>query len=749
MRRKRDGVTGWQTRCRLYRWRYAWWVGYPVLWLLVVGVVGTILPAGAGVGSASPKPASGKPLAWARFDDGPEKYQGTPYWWLGKYELQCRIDVEPESQYALDLLWGSKSDTRSGVITVNGKTARLKYGGYDGFRWVRIELPDDLPGEQYTIRMDPSGAQEAFLAAVRLVDVSQSGQAAAEVPTARHAIQVSTTQGQSPKRQRGEYASAHPDILRVWRTSLADGGAVPSLQPTDSSSAVFEWSDGSQIEEPPSIELAETSAEIAGYSLSKVHQWLHEKALGHIDDETGLYRVRGKWDYSDTAADCYPFLTWAAWATDRDVLDGPVRRILEVEEELCTTKDGLPAPYNFDQDQIQSVNAKQRIFGASEYVKDGLAPIVEITGKDEWYRRMKGIEEAMWKQAQIETEHGRIPSEDVEVNGEQLQVLPRLFRMSGERKFLQWAERLAAYYLSGDRFVPQTLDDHGDEIIGGLGLFLGVLSEENPQKAKKYRAAIRYMLDEIIERGTNKDGLFYNSLGGSGSLSDNWGYNYVAHLCYDMVLGESVYRSRIKQTLRHLGKPKYADYPWEGGNHPDGYGDSIEGGIYMVNHLPVEQGLEWVDREAMKSLVPPAPNTLGDNDSWGVMKLHANGVRTVLMHALMHTRGCLALPWQQGLQLGASERGDSVAVVVKARHGWSGQLLFDIPRHREYMQLERNWPRINTMPEWFTVEPDQNYTVRNLTEDSKSTLSGQELHNGKRVELAPGEELQLIVTPQR
>ena len=37
------------------------------------------------------------------------------------------------------------------------------------------------------------------------------------------------------------------------------------------------------------------------------------------------------------------------------------------------------------------------IFQASEYVKDGLIAIVEVTGKDEWFERMKAIEEDIWR----------------------------------------------------------------------------------------------------------------------------------------------------------------------------------------------------------------------------------------------------------------------------------------------------------------------------------------------------------------
>ena len=79
------------------------------------------------------------------------------------------------------------------------------------------------------------------------------------------------------------------------------------------------------------FEQADKSAEIAGYSLSKVHRWLHEKALKQIDPATKLYKADGKWNYRDTAADCYPFLVWAAHAVDQEVLDGPRKASGRVE----------------------------------------------------------------------------------------------------------------------------------------------------------------------------------------------------------------------------------------------------------------------------------------------------------------------------------------------------------------------------------------------------------------------------------
>ena len=487
-------------------------------------------------------------------------------------------------------------------------------------------------------------------------------------------------------------------------------------------------------EELPHLQQARQSSEIAGYSLGKVHRWLHEKALPRIDPETGLYVPEGDFNYRDAWADCYPFLVWAAWATDLEALEGPVRGALHAEIRHC--------PEGF-------FSREENIFGGSEYVKDGLIAIVEVTGRDVWFDRMRAVQEEIWTNPRIETPFGPIPSTNLEVNGEQIQALVRLFTMTGERKYLERAERIADYYLLQGDFVPQKLRDHGCEIIGGLGLLLGVTSAHHPEKAAQYRPLIRRMLDAIVERGTNPDGIMYNFLDRPDRLSDGWGYNYVSYLCYDLVASQPVYTDRIRHTLKSLSKPLYRDYPWEGNPKAvsiDGFADSIEGALYLVNRLPVPQALEWIDRETARNVVY-ADEPLESAPLWGTHKLQSNGVRTTLMHALMHSKGTRAQPWQRGLRLGGSVDGDSLYLVLQSDQDWSGQLFFDIPRHRLYMGFSEDWPRMNTLPEWFTVEPGHAYTVHNLDSGSRTAHSGDALHRGLPVHLKAGEELLLRVGP--
>jgi hypothetical protein len=500
----------------------------------------------------------------------------------------------------------------------------------------------------------------------------------------------------------------------------------------------------------PAFEEARRSGKVAGLTLSKSQRWLHEVALPKIDPKTNLYishhRGSGRyrealWNYDDAAADTYPFLFWAAWYTDLEKINGPILDVLKAEQQLCNHIDRIPTAYDHVAGKKVIKSKDDTIFAASEYLKDGLIAIVEVSGPNTpWFERMRGIIDDIWKHADIDTPYGKIPTKNLEANGELIQILSRLFTITGEKKYLEWAERLADTYLLDETFMPSRLRDHGCEIIGGLGLLLGVESVHNPEKAEVYRPRLKRILDEILKRGTNEDGLMYNALDKPGQLNDSWGYNYVTYLCYDMVAGEPVYREHLRKTLQNLAKPEYQDYPWEG-KSVDGFADSVEGAIYLLNRIDVPEAVAWTDHEVAQNIIfADQPDRL-----LTTYKLESNGIRTALQHAIMHTRGLIARPWQQEMTLGASESEDGLHVVIKATNDWSGKLHFDIPRHKVYMGFKHDWPRMNTMPEWFTVELNQKYTVNDLTSGTEKTYSGQELHKGLPLKLQAGQECLLKI----
>ena len=323
--------------------------------------------------------------------------------------------------------------------------------------------------------------------------------------------------------------------------------------------------------------------------------------------------------------------------------------------------------------------------------------------------------------------------------------------MTGERKYLDWAHRLADYYLLPGKFIPTRLSDHGCEIIGGLGLLFAVDATASPKKVEQYKPHLQYMFDEILERGTNSDGIIIRNLQKTvgphnhTSTGDGWGYDFVGFFDYDLTLGSDRYQEAIRRPMTNLLKPRYEKFNWDSTSR-DNVADSVEGGLYLLYRVPVAEAFLWADREIATLLVDHTdPERL-----WGVHKLEANTVRTVLIHTMLHTRNTIARPWQPGLQLGAAPYRNGICLFLKSDKPYEGRLQFDIPRHRLYMGFHQDWPRMNAVPEWFTVEPDAShrYKIETVATNSAEHITGKLLHEGLPVRLDPHQALRLIVTPE-
>jgi hypothetical protein len=226
---------------------------------------------------------------------------------------------------------------------------------------------------------------------------------------------------------------------------------------------------------------------------------------------------------------------------------------------------------------------------------------------------------------------------------------------------------------------------------------------------------------------------------------DGWGYDFVGFLDYDLALGTRRYEEAIRRPLKNLLKPRYFQFNWDHGSR-DNIADSVEGGLYLLHRFPTAEAFIWADREIATILVDhTAPDRL-----WDTHKLEANTVRTVLIHTMLHTRNTIARPWRQGLRLGAAPCGRGICIFLQSDRPYEGRLQFDIPRHRIYMGFQQDWPRMNTVPEWFTVEPDAShgYSVRDVDAGTEKMISGKVLSTGLPVKLDPGRPLRLIVRPQ-
>jgi hypothetical protein len=307
-----------------------------------------------------------------------------------------------------------------------------------------------------------------------------------------------------------------------------------------------------------------------------------------------------------------------------------------------------------------------------------------------------------------------------------MQGLSRLYWFTGNERYRDQAFQLAEYYFAYHSPVEVDklqLDDHGCEVIGGLSEVYFIAAQKDPERKQRWQPAMHKILDRILEVGRDETGLLYNKINPltgeilSDDRTDNWGYNYNAFLSVDQLDNVPAYREAVQHVLKNL--PANKDYPWEG-RSSDGYADSLEGCINLMNRVPTPEAAEWADYTA--KLMFAIQRDTGVIEGW-----HGDGnfARTALMYALWKTQGTHLEPWRADLRLGATRADDgTVYFVVTSDWPWEGRLRFDIPRHSEQLHIPADYPRLNQFPEWFTVPTDGTYT----TNDGEITAAA--LRNG-------------------
>jgi hypothetical protein len=357
---------------------------------------------------------------------------------------------------------------------------------------------------------------------------------------------------------------------------------------------------------------------------------------------------------------------------------------------------------------------------------------------------MADMTAAVMEQGAVPTPFGPIPDAGAELNGDVLQSLVRLATMTGDRRFLEWAERIGDAYVEG--VLPRNhglpgytwdflknegpdrlrLRDHGNEIVVGLTLLHALEADLGRPRGERWRTPIAHMLDRILA-SANPDGLLYDEIRASDlapagpRLSDNWGYVYGAVYTHFMVTGEEKYREAVRRVLRNL--PKYRGYDWENGSH-DGYADAIESALYLVNREPVPEAMDWIESEVKTLIAFQQPD--GTIERWYG---DGNWSRTLLLYAMWKTQGTFLEGWQEGVKLGAVADGDRLLVSLEGPTGWKGRLRFDHARHRRTLNFHRNYVRLNEWPEWYTVDENRLYRIRDRAGREEVRL-GSELKDG-------------------
>lgn len=257
------------------------------------------------------------------------------------------------------------------------------------------------------------------------------------------------------------------------------------------------------------------------------------------------------------------------------------------------------------------------------------------------------------------------------------------------------------------------------------------------------------MLGRILAVARNPDGLLYNDVTPprtgaivDAKLSDSWGYVFDAYYTVFLVDGTAAYRDALIAPLAALDK-NYRGYNWEPrpdrvkfhSGSQDGYADAIESALNLFNRFTTEPRVAsvtaWMDSEIKTLWSSQRPDGL--IEGW-----HGDGnfARTTIMYCLWKTQGVTAQPWR--------DAAGTLHVVVSAEKPWTGQLIFDRPRHAENLRLPVDWPRINQFPEWFTVQAKKTYSVQSPS--VSGSITGAQLAAGLEISVSSGTPRCLTVT---
>jgi hypothetical protein len=492
----------------------------------------------------------------------------------------------------------------------------------------------------------------------------------------------------------------------------------------------------------------------------RAHRYL-DLWLARIDPETGLLpresadEMPARWRPADNAADNYPYLVLAAAMFDDELLAGPMEQLLREEVERTTRLDGLVDEYSIAEQSFvfPDIDVNRLLYNTAEYTKDGLTPVTDLLGTSPWSDRLVALTDSIWRHAEFPARSGLLPSENLEVHGELLQVACRLYWRTGDPRYLEYASRIGDHYLLDEHLTRARdelpLRDHGNELIGGLSELYFAVRHADSVRYDQYRRPLHELLDDIAAYGRNDAGLIYDWMGTPAgdpsdharALSDNWGYVLNAFFTAYLVDGTERYRQVVVDALEGLATTR--GYDWEPPRPHDGLADTIEGAIMLDSYVPRGGTNEWISDQIDRMWAIEDERLIAGTDY-----LHGNVTRTSLMYLLMLTEGARVRPWSPDVAVGAVARRDRLFVAVEADRSWEGTLILDGERHSTIWGLPGNYPRINAFPEWYVVDPDASYRVRYVESNRIERHTGRELLDGIAI-TADDERLHVEVAPTR
>ncbi len=447
---------------------------------------------------------------------------------------------------------------------------------------------------------------------------------------------------------------------------------------------------------------------------------------------------RSQWNYRNTAADFFPFQWHTAIYTDAADLS----LLHETLAAEAGNSGGLPLPrcvhsgrviWWSTESPIPFFQKRGRVFGASEYVKDGLLSLYEGTADAHAYARMIELLDVILEKAEHDSPYGRIPSDLSEVNGEMLQTLTRVARVEPAARYEEILARIAdaavsamlpanygmpcAQFDYAEGVAESTevpLRDHGNEIIPGLAeafaFAVDHMAEERwRERAERWVGPLATMFEGCLTAGLRPDGLMASSFDArTGELlderpNDNWGYVAVgvrlfAARAEEAGLLSPAHAKVLRTAVRELAEStaRTDGLAWEGASH-DGYADTIESALLVADRNPQNSRLllDWVD-DQMGLL-------LGKQQPSGFVSagyLDGNFMRTALMYADLRSGSWMLKPWDPAVAAGYASDGERGVLSLSGRPGATYTLLHRGDQRGFPGAFAKPTPRLNAWPDW-------------------------------------------------
>jgi len=257
------------------------------------------------------------------------------------------------------------------------------------------------------------------------------------------------------------------------------------------------------------------------------------------------------------------------------------------------------------------------------------------------------------------------------------------------------------------------------------------------------------MIDRLLDVGRNGDGIWVTAVDlKTGRPADGrpvhcWGYLYNPVYVAYQLSGDEKYKRAVKEAISGVTREQRYLFDESGAGRGWGanaYSDSIESALVLLNRLPDPKLATAIDVATRKMFSRQRASGIVE-DWYG----DGNFIRTALMYAFWKTSGDFLTPWNPRVHVGAViKEAGRLLVHVSTETPWHGRLRFDLPRHRDYLNIAENYPRLNEFPEWLPVQQDHLYRIRINGGPIRNRL-GADLVSGIPLSLGAGEQLTVEV----